>query len=103
MDLHSQPQPTFEVRCQHCNVSFPVGTKRCIHCGEKIGRPLFAPITSEDGTPIFRPADGLADAEADDGDAEVAPRGGRFLRTGFTVFWLLLAVLSAAVRACQER
>ncbi len=26
---------SFEVRCHRCGVSFPVGTKRCMYCGEK--------------------------------------------------------------------
>ncbi len=28
---------SFEVRCARCDVTFPVGTKRCIHCGVPIG------------------------------------------------------------------
>jgi hypothetical protein len=28
--------PTFEVRCAHCDVTFPVETRRCIHCGRAI-------------------------------------------------------------------
>lgn len=29
-------EQTFEVRCERCNVSFPVGTRQCIHCGGRI-------------------------------------------------------------------
>ena len=29
--------PDFEVRCLNCDVSFPVGTKRCLHCGGRVG------------------------------------------------------------------
>jgi hypothetical protein len=32
----STSDQTFEVRCERCNVSFPVGTKTCIHCGGRI-------------------------------------------------------------------
>ena len=28
----------YEVYCTHCNVSFPVGTRVCVHCGQPIGR-----------------------------------------------------------------
>jgi len=28
----------FEVRCAHCDVTFPVETRRCIHCGRAIHR-----------------------------------------------------------------
>ena len=27
---------TFEVRCAHCDVTFPIETRRCIHCGRAI-------------------------------------------------------------------
>jgi hypothetical protein len=27
---------TFEIRCAHCNVSFPAETRQCIHCGRAI-------------------------------------------------------------------
>ncbi|MFT5442050.1 MAG: hypothetical protein ACI8W3_001092 [Myxococcota bacterium] len=34
----------FEVRCYNCDVTFPVGTKRCMHCGGKPGQQaLFVP------------------------------------------------------------
>ena len=85
--------PAVEVRCDDCNVSFPPGTKRCIHCGEKIGGLLFVPVENEEGIPVLE----SADLE----DAEVEPRGGRVMRVGFTVFWLLLALISAAARSCQ--
>ncbi|HEB89086.1 MAG TPA: hypothetical protein ENI85_05905 [Deltaproteobacteria bacterium] len=26
-------QTPFEVRCPRCDVTFPIGTKRCVHCG----------------------------------------------------------------------
>ncbi len=37
MDASSQGTP-YEVRCARCRVSYPVGTRRCIHCGEAVGR-----------------------------------------------------------------
>jgi hypothetical protein len=30
--MHS-PTAIYEVRCPRCDVSFPVGTRNCIHCG----------------------------------------------------------------------
>ena len=94
----TQQQPDFEVRCELCDVSFPVGTKRCIHCGEKIGKPLFFPTTDEDGMPLLQRAEPLEEID----EAEAQPRRGRFLRAGFTLVWVVLALMSAAVRACQE-
>jgi hypothetical protein len=30
------PQNPHEVRCHQCNVSAPLGTRRCIHCGGRL-------------------------------------------------------------------
>ena len=95
---NTQPDPgAYEVRCHGCNVSFPVGTKRCLHCGEKIGRPRFLPVTGEDGIPVFEGVEGIEDVD----EVEIEPTGGRRLRIGFTLVWLVLAIFSAAVRSCQ--
>jgi len=31
-----EPQKPFEVYCDQCNVSAPVGTRRCLHCGGRM-------------------------------------------------------------------
>ncbi len=40
-----QPTTPYEVRCERCRVSFPLGTRSCIHCegvlGRKRQRPRF--------------------------------------------------------------
>lgn len=36
MRFKAQP---YEVRCSRCDVSFPVGTRKCIHCGGPTGAP----------------------------------------------------------------
>jgi hypothetical protein len=88
----------YEVRCHRCDVSFPPGTRQCIHCGERIGRPRLLPgagdIQSFEGGEPY--------PEAHEGNEAEAGPAGRGLRIGFVVVWLLLAILSAAVRACQE-
>lgn len=33
----SMSSHAFEVRCARCNVTFPVETKRCVHCGGSTG------------------------------------------------------------------
>jgi hypothetical protein len=90
----------YEVRCDHCDVSFPPGTKRCIHCGERIGRPRLLPGAGE-SMPSFEGGEPFP--EAHDADEAEGQSSGRFLRIGFTLVWLLLAFASAAVRACQEK
>jgi hypothetical protein len=37
VDANSSGTP-YEVHCERCRVTFPLGTRRCIHCGETIGR-----------------------------------------------------------------
>lgn len=81
------PQTPYEVLCRRCQVSFPVGTRHCVHCGGRIGRERLAlPSTSADPLPD------------EFGEQEVAPRS-RFL-SPFTVMWLLLALAGALYRQC---
>jgi hypothetical protein len=35
--MQSEP-PIYEVRCRRCNVSFPVETRKCLHCGGATSR-----------------------------------------------------------------
>ena len=39
----SSPATPYEVQCERCRVSYPVGTRRCIHCNGVIGRKRFRP------------------------------------------------------------
>jgi hypothetical protein len=38
MRRHQTPTAAYEVWCDHCQTSFAAGTKRCIHCGERLAR-----------------------------------------------------------------
>lgn len=38
MRRHQTPSAAFEVWCNDCRTSFAAGTKRCIHCGERLAR-----------------------------------------------------------------
>lgn len=56
-------QTPFEVRCLSCETSFPVGTKRCIHCGGRIAGPRKRAAPRRQGRPpIFGPARSQAPA-----------------------------------------
>ncbi len=37
MQSQSSTNP-YEVHCHRCEVTFPVGTKNCVHCGGRISR-----------------------------------------------------------------
>jgi hypothetical protein len=45
-----RPQNPYEIYCNQCNVSAPIGTRRCIHCGGRLygaqgaQRPAFAEL-----------------------------------------------------------
>src|SRR5262245_23304752 len=84
------PAP-FEVRCDRCRVTFPVGTRRCIHCGGPTGRSTRPP--SLRGGPIVE-----AEAEAAEPDPERVP-GRRFV-SPFTLVWIALIAAGYLVRAC---
>jgi hypothetical protein len=63
------PQNPYEVYCYQCNVTAPVGTRRCVHCGGSISR----------GTPDPRRAAlaalvgvGLSEEEAEEAPPSVA-------------------------------
>ena len=79
----------YEVNCTHCRVSFPVGTRTCIHCGNPIGRPA-APTAA-----LLR--GGAGDEESAD---ELPLHGARV--SPLTLLWLLAGVATVAYRACAS-
>lgn len=104
----------YEVRCGRCNVSFPKGTKKCLHCGGPTGpshgpgssmRPgrleaLFDPREPEKGT---HADDGfLRPSAVDEEPEQEVGRAGGLLRGAITVVWILLAIGFSIARACSE-
>ncbi len=87
--------PPYEVRCERCRVSFPVGTRRCIHCGERIGRgrPLRAAPPRTAGAPPPPPP------ILDEMEEEVPSRGG--FMSPVAILWIALILASAVYRACS--
>jgi hypothetical protein len=106
----------YEVHCPRCRVTFPVGTKRCVHCGgrtgqrvESEGRPVWDDrsgrfrVVTAGGSDVESTQRPLAfDAEPEEDEADQTGRGG-ILRVAVTVVWILLAVAFSILRACQER
>ena len=107
----------FEVRCPSCNVTFPVGTRQCIHCGGRTTKPARLPegvhaaegqISSEPihvmPTPKGREQTlpGTADAiPAEDGiEEEEYERS--WARTIFNLLFIALAIGISVMRACSE-
>ena len=88
METHVRgPQTPFEVYCYGCQSSFAVGTRRCVHCGGRLGSERMLPPA---GT---RPS--IQDREIVE---EELPTRGRF--SPLTALWLVLALGAAAYRAC---
>jgi len=84
----------YEVLCPRCNVTFPVGTKRCIHCGGRVG-PSGGPIPLLVGRPSEAPAEAFPGAEEEE---EASPRRSPF--SPVAVLWVLLFVGGTIYRAC---
>lgn len=89
METRTGPQTPFEVYCYHCKVTFPIDTRRCIHCGRPIGS---APAT-HGGPPINPGAADLPDEMELPGQISVKKLGGMSL-------WVLLALGAALSRFC---
>jgi hypothetical protein len=89
---------SYEVYCNHCRVSFPVGTRRCLHCGGAT-----SPERSGSGTrtaPMVAPS--LEALPSLDEIGESAPPPGR-PRVGFSptsLVWLLFLVVYGVFRTC---
>jgi hypothetical protein len=83
------PQTPYEVFCPRCSVTFPVGTRHCLHCGGRLprerGRLIAAPSSFEERyTPL-----------EDEG-----PRMSRF--SPVALIWVLLFVVGTIYRACTS-
>ena len=79
----------FEVYCQRCRVTFPLGTRTCLHCGGRLARERQA--ASRFATPQE------LDPEAVLAEDELPVR--RAL-SPFTAIWVLLAIAATLYRAC---
>lgn len=93
----------FEVRCFSCSVTFPAGTKRCLHCGERTGVPALPLGTADDLSQLPQLRDSVPGpislGDLDDEAEAVGKKGpGRIVLGSI---WLLLAVGGSIYRACS--
>jgi hypothetical protein len=89
----------FEVRCYACDVSFPPGTKRCVHCGGPTGPPR---DPAEAGTLSWTPGPPPQALEPGAEDEEVVAPAQRMPVRIMTVVWLALAIAASLWRVCAE-
>ena len=103
-------QDVFEVRCHQCDVSFPVGTKRCMYCGSKPSagpRPadlldLRAVEQQADAVVFERTHPGTPPEEApldEELEPEVTLRQA-LPRVAMSLVWVALLVVLSLYRAC---
>jgi hypothetical protein len=84
------PANPYEVYGLHCRVSFPVGTRTCMHCGRRIGS------SAADGVNTVRHGPIAEEEEALEG---IPGRSVAF--SPMTLVWLLAAVATVVYRACN--
>jgi hypothetical protein len=81
------PQSPYEVYCNHCRVSAPLGARVCLHCG---GR-----LVGQRGARIATGSRSLEEEEA----LDAAPR--RFgAASPVTALWILLLIGGSLYRLC---
>lgn len=94
----------YEVRCPNCNVSFALGTKRCLHCGSRTAPPGAGPLPSlrQDladhqlgPSSEFDPATLEEELAA---ESEEMPRSP--FRMGMSAVWILLVLIGSVYRVC---
>jgi len=94
------PQNPYEVRCEACHVSFPVGTRRCVHCGGRVGGSLAGRLAERRTQLVPNPgADEPWEDEESDEELAAGMARRRFL-SPFTLMWLAAAVALSIQRAC---
>jgi hypothetical protein len=94
-----QPTP-YEVYCQRCRVSFPIGTRTCIHCGQRIGRARpQGPVPTQPAAALRRPSDAAHPVRDEVDEDDLPIRGGRMSPTA--ILWVVLILGGAIYRACS--
>jgi hypothetical protein len=102
----------FEVRCPSCDVSFPVGTRRCVHCGGRMSKSLGKgsgglrsqePARTQEVRGSRSPIDyDGGESPFDEAEDEVVEQRGSILRRSLTLVWVVILIGISVIRACME-
>ena len=87
------PQNPYEVYCYQCNVTAPVGTRRCLHCGERLSgarNPQRAALTD-----LFRADSPQADEEGEELTTSIGSAAPK------VVMWIVLLIGGFFYRLCN--
>ena len=87
------PQNPYEVYCYQCNVTAPVGTRRCIHCGGRLSG------ARDSQRAAFTDLLAGASSEANEGGEELDGSIGS--NAPKVAMWILLAVGGVFFRLCN--
>lgn len=95
-------QPRVEVYCNRCHVSFPVGTRRCMHCGGRLDTERrWTELSALPPEFSFEPQpEPHSEAHFEELGEEDLPR-----RSGFsplTLVWIALLLAGYLYRACAS-
>ncbi len=94
--MEARGPSAFEVYCQRCNVSFPIGTRRCVHCGGRTARQRgFVPSSRMAESPLEIAQ--IEEEEVGESDLVVQRRG---IFSPVALMWIVLALAGAFYRAC---
>jgi len=103
MQRSQGPQTPYEVYCHNCHTSFAAGTRKCVHCGNRIGSVRRGPAGG------LIPIPGTADPESarqsdpyEEGEVEEEGLGSSLARRlGGLGIWILLALGATLMRMCE--
>ena len=87
------PQNPYEIYCYQCNVSAPVGNRRCIHCGGRLSgerSPQRAELMN-----LFEADRGEADEEKDEFNTSIGSAAPKI------ALWILLLIGGFLYRFCE--
>jgi len=85
-----------EVRCQQCGAGFAVGTRRCVHCGGRLGKRGATPSPAYD-----LPEPGVEDVDATEETGAEGRRGGLMsLLPGLAMAAIVIA--TSILRTCGD-
>ena len=123
-----RPRSSYESYCFNCKVTFPIETRRCLHCGERVSNPqkrvrgsidqmakqiAEASRKREQTSPSREASDSSMIEELAAAGIPGAAPGAAFPKDdvdelipkrrspSLTMIWILLAFVGATVRACS--
>jgi len=105
--MGQQTTTQYEVYCRQCRVSFPVGTRVCMHCGGRTGQrpaagdPDTTPQEHGPPPPELFPMFETESPQPIGEDSEEETPGRSPSRIVMGVVWVLVAIVGSIYRVCS--